>query len=331
MKKRYKNRYGLFAAIMMVVTSSFAQDVSVNVAIDQDSIIIGDQIGLTLEVDHNIDYYICFPIHQDTLTKSVEIVEIFPIDTVKVDAEWLIEKQLYIITSFDSGTYVIPPFTITIDKGSRMDTLHTVPLKLYVNTMPVDMEQPIKDIKNIYGFPITFKDLLPYILITLGAGLLAYIIVYVAKRIKRKEPILRILEKPKIPPEIIAYRELDNLKKEKLWQQGKVKEYYSRLTEIIRIYIEGRYLIMAMEQTSDEILLQFRQLELENSIEYDMLNELLNLADMVKFAKGQPLPDENNKHLNNAYKFVEITTPKPTDEEEDESLDQQIDILTEEN
>jgi hypothetical protein len=89
-----------------------------------------------------------------------------------------------------------------------------------------------------------------------------------------------------------------------LWQQNRIKEYYTELTDIIRVYIENRFLIMAMEQVTDEILGRFSCTKLIDSFMYDKLSHMLSLADMVKFAKAIPLPDENDLVLKNAYDFV---------------------------
>ena len=118
---------------------------------------------------------------------------------------------------------------------------------------------------------------------------------------------LLIPERPQEPAHVIALRELDRLREEKLWQRSEFKTYYTRLTEIIRQYIERRYGIPAMEMTSYEILDAWK---LEEQPEEDLaaqLNRLLNLADLVKFAKEKPLASDNEENLERAYEFVKRT------------------------
>ena len=116
--------------------------------------------------------------------------------------------------------------------------------------------------------------------------------------------------KPKLPPHVIALQELDKLKTEQLWQQDKVKDYYTRLTDIVRVYIEDRFSVPAMEQTTFEILSEFKrngsQLDTKT---YNELQEILEVADFVKFAKLTPLPDVNQNMMTFAYLFVNETTP----------------------
>ncbi|MBA7625810.1 hypothetical protein ES703_33242 [subsurface metagenome] len=112
--------------------------------------------------------------------------------------------------------------------------------------------------------------------------------------------------KPEEPAHITAFRELDKIKARKLWQQKQVKEYYTRITYIIRWYIFKRFGIHALEETSDEILYYIKSLGL-NDLNLQNLEYLLNLADLVKFAKGEPDPEENIIHLDNAYDFIKKT------------------------
>ena len=122
---------------------------------------------------------------------------------------------------------------------------------------------------------------------------------------KKKEPVPQIII-PKIPPHVTALEQLHKLKDEKLWQGGKLKEYHSALSDIIRQYIEHRFYINAMEQVSDEIMYSFRTVDLNDELK-GKLRQILFLADMVKFAKEQPLPNENETSWNNAYEFVMAT------------------------
>ena len=108
---------------------------------------------------------------------------------------------------------------------------------------------------------------------------------------------------------MVAFRELDRLKEEKLWEKGEVKAFYTRLTEITRHYMERQYGIPAMERTTEEILEAFRRANMEDNLLDEMLKDLLELADLVKFAKEDPLPVDNQTNLNNAHIFVQKTYP----------------------
>ncbi|MBE9481570.1 MAG: hypothetical protein IMY69_07740, partial [Bacteroidetes bacterium] len=121
----------------------------------------------------------------------------------------------------------------------------------------------------------------------------------------------RLKPKPKIPPHVIALDALEKLRINKLWQSGKIKEYHTEITDIIRVYIHERFGIDAMEMTTDEILASFNKKndEVDDGLK-NKLKQTLMLADLVKFAKEKPLPLENDKSLNNSIDFVKETIRK---------------------
>jgi hypothetical protein len=191
------------------------------------------------------------------------------------------------------------------EMGTIKDTIRTAQLYLIVLTVPVGNAKDINDIKPPYSAPFTIAEILLYILIGVGVIILAFVIWFLVKKY-RKEPIFaarKLIE----PAHVVAIRELDKLRAEKLWQQSKGKEYYTRLTEIIRVYLEQRYEILALEMTSDEIIHALRNIMVEDMTSIDLLRKMFTTADLVKFAKLQTLPDENEINLLNAYQFVNNT------------------------
>ncbi|MGC9355123.1 MAG: hypothetical protein ACP5D9_14855, partial [Mariniphaga sp.] len=219
--------------------------------------------------------------------------------------------QSFLITSFDSGSYRIPPFWFKIDLDGRLDSIPTNGVTLNVHTMAIDTTRGPTDIKYPYDAPVTLKEVIPYILGAILILAILFFIFYAIKRKKNNKPIFVIPKKPKEPAHIIALRELDRIKQEKLWQQGKTKQFYSEVTETLRKYIENRFEIPAMEQTSDETLdsFKYRRDLLKEKI-FENLSRILKLADLVKFAKYRTSPDDDNMTLVNAYFFVNDTKPE---------------------
>jgi hypothetical protein len=174
---------------------------------------------------------------------------------------------------------------------------------------PVDLKKGPVDIKKPFSAPITLKEIAPWLFGIILIGALVFLIVYALSRRSKNKPLFQRPLKPKLPPHVIALQELDKLKGEELWQHEKVKDYYTRLTDIVRVYIEERFTITAMEQTTFEILTSFKEKEsqiVDKSVVE--LKEILEVADLVKFAKLTPLPDENHHMLSNAYLFVKETS-----------------------
>ncbi len=311
----------LFIVGLFIVPSlqTRAQNIKITARLDTNQILIGDQINLNLEITKPKNLDIKFPVLKDTIIKEIEVLGSNPPDTISTDSDNITLQKKYLITSFDSGLYVIPPLNFTYLNDTLIDTFPTNPVYLGVVTLEVDTaSKKIFDIKKPYEAPWSFIEFLKlywhYILIGIIATILLLLAYRIIKRLRKKEPIIKIIEKPVEPAHVIAYRELDALKSKKLWQQNKTKQYHSELTDIIRKYIENRFGITAMEQTTHEILDKYSRLELNknNTIEY--LKQMLILADFVKFAKANPLPDENDLSIKNAYKFVDETKKEATEE-----------------
>ena len=175
-----------------------------------------------------------------------------------------------------------------------------------------------------YDAPVTLKEVIPFILGIILIGAILFFILYAIKRKKNHQPLFSLPKRPKDPPHIIALRELNRIKDEQLWQKGKTKQFYSDVTETLRKYIEDRFQIPAMEQTSDETINSFtsnKNLLKEKSLKN--LSQILRLADLVKFAKYQPLPDDDNMTLVNAYFFVNDTKIEEKKSENPEQQDEE--------
>jgi hypothetical protein len=262
-------------------------------------------------VDNGKQLKIQWPAIKDTIRKEIEIVSQSKIDTIIPDSTnpfQFVQTKTLFITSFDSGYWAIPPFKFS----TNLDTnkLFTEPLLLSVATVSVDTTLAIKDLKPIYEENYTWIDWIKDNIYLVYGGLAAILIIissiyFIRKQLRKPKPIIEIV-KPKIPSHIIALEKLEKLKSENLWQEGKLKQYHSALTEIIREYIENRFNIQALEQTSEEILIGFRNVAIDEESR-SKLKQLLILADLVKFAKEHPLPNENELSMQNSFDFVNGT------------------------
>jgi hypothetical protein len=247
----------------------------------------------------------------DTLAGNVEILRKSGIDTVSSGKDLFTLKQELIITSFDSGAYVVRPILFKYNR--KGDTLtyftETMPVTLDVQTIDTDPAKDIKPIKPPLGAPVTFRELLPWIGLFMLILAIAALVYYYLKRRKKVKPLVTSRLKATIPPYEAAIEALETLRLKKLWQSGRVKEYYSEMTDIVREYIELRFPVRALEMTTSEINAALRQTD-ANSSAREKLHQVLVLADLVKFAKEQPLPLENDQCLNQCFDFVRETKPR---------------------
>lgn len=295
-----------------------AQQPVATAKLDTQEILIGDQIRLTLLFTGVPDAQVAWPVLQDTLTGKLDILDRTPVDTIR-DASGVATgyRQQLLITSFDSGLYMIPsiPFYFRVLPDTTIYVTETTPRYLMVHTVAVDTNQPIKPIKGPMGAPVTFRDVLPWILIgVLVLSLTAFVIYFIRKR-RKQEPIFRLRPRIQLKPHEKALKELEKLRTRKLWQKGELKAYYTALTDILRIYIEERFQVPAMESTSAEILQALAEPPDISRETTETLGKILMLADMVKFAKEIPLPDANEASLDRATEFIQQTTLIETQQE----------------
>ncbi|HYG52856.1 MAG TPA: hypothetical protein VD905_18265 [Flavobacteriales bacterium] len=267
-------------------------------------ILIGEQVKLTFAFN-NITGNITWPVLKDTINAHIEIID----SVIKPAKDKVPLVKEYIITSFDSGYYAIPPFKFLVD--SLM--VETNPLLLEVHTVAVDTTKEFKDIKEIkaenYSVSEKVKDFFQWLLehwyIPAGMLLLVIAAVWWWRKSRKKEVV------PAEPAVVLPLHEqllldLDALDKKQLWQNGQAKQYYVELTDLLRVYIEKRFEVAALEQTTDQLTKNLKS----SGISYEaleILRSILQMADMVKFAKLIPGQYENQGALDNAKRFAALT------------------------
>ena len=300
----------IFIMLMMLPGIKVAaQNVEAYSKLDSSAIMIGDQINLEIGISIPENFKVIWPLLVDTVTRNIEIIEKEDIDTSKLDGN-LQFKQLLTITSFDSGYFEIPSveFEFFHENDTTKYTAGTNTLFLMVNTPVVDTSKAFKVIKGPVREPYTFAEIFPWALLGLVIiGLVIFLIWYIRKR-KNNQPVFARRPKPQLPPHILAIQKLEELRLAKIWQQGKVKEYYTALTDIVREYFDGRFDVDAMEMTSDEILEALNEKPVNNQA-IDKIRNVLELADLVKFAKAQTTPLENDLCLSHCIDVVNETKP----------------------
>ncbi len=289
------------------INEVMAQTVSVKAKIDSAQMWIGNQTALTFEVQQKKNQKVQFPVFSDTIVGNIEIVQQAKMDTVSVSDDDIQVNARYTVTSFEDSLVYIKEFPFV----SSGDTSWSNSLSIRViQPFVIDTaSNALADIKPVYKPPFNWKRFFIRALLILLLLGLAFVLFVFVRRFMQKKPIISPVEKPKvtIPPHEEAIRRLDILKEEKMWQKGRIKEYHTELTDILRIYIEKMFNIGSMEMTSDEILDHVKFMKVDKSGAFDALRQILTLADLVKFAKWNPSPSDNELSLMNAYLFVNQT------------------------
>ena len=309
----------LLLLILGITNTVFSQVVTVEAKIDSLQILIGEQAKIQLQVAMDSKQKASFPLFTDTIVKGVEIVETSKIDTQYLnDKQRLLLTQEYTITSFDSALYYLPPLSVIVDDKEYQSRA----LALKVFSIPVDTLNPehFYGQKDIMKAPFAWEDWQGTIILSLLAFPLLALLIYFIIRIRDNKPIIRRIKvEAKLPPHVLAMKNIEKVKEEKVWQKGQSKEYYTELTDIIRNYIKERFDFNALEMTSSEIIEKL--IEDNNKEDLNDLKALFQTADLVKFAKHNPLINENDANLISAIEFIDETKlveeenqkPQPTE------------------
>ena len=291
--------------ILLLITLTTNICFSQKAELDTSDILIGDQIQLNVSSIFEINEKYNWPLFNDSVFEKVEIISKGEIVETKNDSTILISQKL-ILTSFDSGSYYIPPFIFNEYKKTNGNLLN-------VNTISItDSNNKAYDITSYkIGTTEDFTEeelaeirskrwiIAGIIFATLFLG---FIIYYLLRKYKKDGTIL----KPKIiiPAHVTALNKLQKLKKEKLWQKGELKEYYTRISTIIREYIELQFEFNALELPTSDIVSHLKNLP-ENELK--ILEAILKKADNIKYAKGLSLDEENKLIIQQSVEFIKKT------------------------
>lgn len=287
---------------------------------ERDSILIGDQLqyGFRLENLAAGTRFALPDFSEKGLRDSVLLVRNWVVDTTLTkDGRMDLEASI-VITSFDQGLYELPPLGIvTMTPGAAPDTVYFIPKVLDVRTLPVDPEtyQP-HDIRPQIRYPLTLREVLPYIFGIQLAFLLTVLAVCLIRQYRRRGSAE---DRPKDPAHIVALRKLDRYRGSQYWAPEKQKAFHSGVTDALREYMADRYGVSALERTTAEIFDDLKQTDIPKDL-YDEMKQLFEVSDFVKFAK-LTVPDEDNaKVVPAAVRFVTSTYQTEIDEEADHVL-----------
>ena len=298
----------LFCMMAFIGIRSDAQMVFFNGRTTADTIIVGQPFDYQLSLTINKDYFVDWQQYSDTLSKSIDIIEVGEVKTKELsNSDNVIMTQNLKLTSFDTGYVYVPEIKISYSKSLKDSiryTLRTNEKELYVTTIAVDTTQAFRPIKSVMKQGITGKEVLPWALIVIVLAGIAYLIYYRKTHKKVKEEVVEEKKKPTIPAIITARAKLAEMKENELWNSAKTKDYYTDLTDIAREYLEGQFEIDAIEMTTDEIMEAVNTLNLNKETK-SKLQETLTTADFVKFAKATPSAEQNKQSFSDINSFVE--------------------------
>ena len=303
--------FSLLSLLLLFPLQMQAQ-VGVEASIDSIEMFIGQQVHVTVTATMKEGAKVEFPVFKpmEHITPGVEVLNSRELGTKEKDADFVERSVVYTLTSFEDTLYYLPPFRVKIDgKQYESKSLALKVLGIEVDTVHVDQFFGPKDVQDN---PFLWSDwslifwLSVLMLILFALGYYLYV------RMRDNKPIIATIRIVKrLLPHQKAMKEIETIKAEKLTQSENQKEYYTKLTDTLRKYIEERYGFNAMEMTSTEIIERLeRALTADEAHAETMKSELRQLfttADLVKFAKYSTLINENDANLVSAIDFINQT------------------------
>ena len=309
--------------LVFAAASSFAQNISISASTDTSQYKVGDYIKYTLDIKHDKNIHVIMPSVKDSI-KNLDFIEALKPKTNEVNNN-VIEQHTFIFSKYDSAQVTIPSYKIFYTTGSdpTKKFLEVNPVTVVVKTLPINKKADIRDVKEPLTLPLNWLliAIIAFVVLALLVG--GY---YLYKYFKKKNQGA-VETKPEIviPPDEIALHALFELEEKKLWQQGLIKDYHSEVTGIVRKYFEGRFDFRALELTSSEILGCLSYIEEGQKI-IKTAEDFFSNADLVKFAKFQPMPSVNEEMMKEAFDIVKQTrtVSKPVENNEVEKEEENV-------
>ncbi len=322
--------------ILIIQESLLAQAPQLSASVSRQRIALGDTLTLHLQSQYALGLRQDLSSIADTLGRF-EVLARSKAQTSEQNGKHIFAQDFTLI-AFEAGNDTIPALKVAyVQKESGMtNSLATAPIAIYIDSVATDMQQDIKPIRPIIDLPLTWRDYWHYIAFASLAvlALIAAVVWYRRRNIAPPTHIATPTELPR-PPHEIALSQLNTLAQARYWQQGKIKQYYSELSDIMRRYIEQRYTLPATEMITAETITALQMIgqtsqpissttplpDADKPLPYSTdqalspaqisdIEQLLRTADMVKFAKAQPSIDTHTHLWQCAEQWIRQTRSK---------------------
>ncbi len=293
--------------IVNVKLPSKIGNTSVTAKIDADSITIGDQTTLHIIVDGLDGKGVGLPTLQELTRGGIEALESKNDTIYDANRKTKSIEQLVTITSFDAGKHSIVGVVVRITDGGQTAMLAPEEGLTLTVAYVADADTTKCETKADTGYlkePLTFWEIAQWIVYTILLAAIILAVIWVVKRRKEHKPIVVLPGAKPTPADKKALSELEALRRKELWQKGRIKKYYTDMTDIVRRFLRNMYGISAAEMTTRQTLKAFHGIDDWSEESESLLRQLLQKADMVKFAKSQPEAYEHDQAMQYAVDFI---------------------------
>lgn len=326
---KLRNIFLLFSLFLTLSATAQSERPEVRATLTPDSVLLGDEVLLTIDVRKDQVQVIGFPTFDTGENGELELIEELPLDTIERDGRRQHLRKRYRLAAYGEGTLALGRTPLLYLDKNINDTIYSADsLVLYIEPIEIDTTtMTINDVKRPREMPLRWGEISGYLwrgaVLTLLIVALIVLIVWLIHKYRLRLPN-PFRPKEVVPPHVVAIKALEALHHQKLWQNNRHKDYYSGVTDILRRYLADRYEFGAMEMTTDEIVASVASIEMPDKSRRNLV-EILRTADLVKFAKAIPDDQYNEQAYLDAYYFVEETKAVEVIEAESDETRKEID------
>lgn len=285
--------------------------ISVKATLDTGDIVIGDQktLHIFIQRDQSTKKWpkVTLPTLQQMTQGTVEALDYIADTTKDKDGSVKSIEQKVIVTTFDAGRQYIGGIAVVVDNGGVPVILAPSDSLFLVATYAADADTTKCEVKaeaDVEKEPYTFWEIARWFVAALLLAAIVFALIWIVRRRKENKPLVILPKSKPVPADKRALSELENLRRKELWQKGRIKKYYTDMTDIVRRFLRNMYGIKAAEMTTRQTLRAFHNISDWSDESETLLRQLLQKADMVKFAKSQPESHEHDMAMQNAIDFV---------------------------
>lgn len=297
--------YIFLILILFALAAAQSSLIEVTAEVDKSVITIGDRITYTLKINRDKNLKIEQPGPAANLG-MFEIKDYEIHDPVEKDGN-IVEQYDYTISVFDTGKFVIPPFPVAFfpsDTSKKYQIIKSEPIEITVESLLSAENNEIKDIKPPLLIPMNYARIILIGGCILVLASVIFFLFYYYKKKKQGKPLFR--KEVIRPAHEIAFEELEKLLGTSYLEEKKYKQFFSQLSDILKHYLENRFFITAMEETTTELLESLQEIDLKDGA-FEKAKEVLDLSDLIKFAKYEPQTEEIEKTIELTKEFIHIT------------------------
>jgi len=294
--------------VLITAAEELAQQISASLTLEKGEATVGEKVGARLIAEGPPGIRFEFPPVQ-TLLDQLSVSDVTIAEEEKSGGGKAVREMTFSVAAYKTGTIDVPELLVKYELKGEKGEVKTQPASLSIRSVLKSESEELVDIRGPVRLPRDYGTLIRILLIVAILIAAAGLTVYAVRRYRKRKMVVPLEDIfATIPPHEWAYAELDRLMARKLLEEGRFKDFYVSLMEILKRYLEGRYRINALERTTEEVMDVMALARIDRKVRANA-ERILKKSDMVKFAKHVPSHEESRETIQEVYTFIDQTRP----------------------